>query len=117
MQINFHKESKLPITRKVYSLTPLERQVVEDFIKENLEKGWIKRSRSQIAAPVFFVGKKDAGARMVIDYREINKICEPDPFLIPIMYTLLDYLKNAKKFTTLDMRAGYNNIRIKPGDE
>ena len=54
---------------------------------------------------------------MVIDYREINKICEPDPFPIPIMYTLPDYLKNAKRFTTLDMRAGYNNIRIKPGDE
>ena len=37
-----------------------------------LEKGWIRRSRSNFAAPVFFVGKKDAGARMVIDYREIK---------------------------------------------
>ena len=67
--------------------------------------------------PVFFVGKKDGGARMVIDYRPINQICEVDQFPIPIMHILPDNLKEAKWFTTLDLRSGYNNIRIHPGDE
>ena len=70
-----------------------------------------------MASPVFFVGKKDAGARMVIDYRKVNEICEPDPFPIPIMHTLPDELKKARYFTTLDLRAGYNNLRIREGDE
>ena len=53
--------------------------------------------------PVFFVGKKDAGARMVIDYRPVNSVCKPDPYPIPIMHTLPDELGRAKWFTTLDL--------------
>ena len=54
---------------------------------------------------------------MVVDYRGVNKVCEPDPFPIPLMHTLPDELKRAKYFATLDMRAGYNNLRIRPEDE
>lgn len=68
MSIDFHKDSILPRKRAIYALTPLEKEAVDKFIEDNLKKRWIRRSRSQIAAPVFFVGKKDAGARMVIDY-------------------------------------------------
>jgi hypothetical protein len=117
MAIEFEEGKLLPIKQPIYPLTPLEHEAVEEFIKENLAKGWITMEPSTIASPVFFVGKKDAGARMVIDYRSVNKICKPDPFPIPLMHTLPDELKRAKYFTTLDLRAGYNNIRIRPRDE
>ena len=117
MKIDFVENAELPTLRAVYALLPAERQAVDEFIKENLAKGWITRDNSRIASPVFFVGKKDAGARMVIDYRPINKITKPDPFPIPIMHTLPDGLATAKIFTTLDLRSGYNNLRIRPGDE
>ena len=120
MTIDFEEGKPLPGRQPIYPLSPQEQQAVEEFLEENLEKGWIRRARKGedvIASPVFFVGKKDGGARMVIDYRGVNKLCKPDPFPIPIMHTLPDELKRAKYFTTLDMRAGYNNLRIRPGDE
>ena len=36
---------------------------------------------------------------------------------LPLMSELLDRLKGAKYYTKLDIRWGYNNIRIKEGDE
>ena len=125
MKIEFIEGSVLPKPGPVYSLSPQERQAVEEFIDENLEKGWIRavgndlppEQKSSVASPVFFVGKKDAGARLVIDYREINKICRPDPYPIPLLHALPDNLATATWFTTLDLRSGYNNIRIHPGHE
>ena len=119
MTIEFRDDVTPPGYRPVYALSPQEKEAVEEFIKENLEKGWIRREDKGeyvIASPIFFTGGKSK-ARLVIDYREVNKLCKADPFPIPLMHTLPDELKNAKYFTTLDLRSGYNNIRIRPEDE
>jgi len=44
---------------KVYLLLREEREEVRKFIKEQLQKGYIRLSKSPQTAPVFFVGKKD----------------------------------------------------------
>jgi hypothetical protein len=36
---------------------------------------------------------------------------------LPLIAELIDTLQNAKYFTKLDVRWGYNNVRIKEGDE
>ena len=36
---------------------------------------------------------------------------------LPLIQELLDKLKGARYFTKLDVRWGYNNVRIKEGDE
>ena len=47
---------------------------------------------------------------MVIDYRQLNNITQPDQYPIPGMKTLPDELGQAKWFTTLNLQQGYNNI-------
>ena len=54
---------------------------------------------------------------MVTDYRDINDRTVPDQYPIPIMSVLPERLHGTKYFFTLDMRSGYNNLRIKEGDE
>ena len=44
---------------KNYNLTPAEQLELDKFLKENLEKGYIRPSQSPMASPFFFVGKKD----------------------------------------------------------
>ena len=53
------KESFVPKSFKTYNLTPQEQIELDKFLKENLEKGYIRPSQSPMASPFFFVDKKD----------------------------------------------------------
>jgi hypothetical protein len=53
----------------------------------------------------------------VIDYRKVNTITVADNGTIPLLQEEIDKVKDARLFTKLDIRTGYNNIRIKEGDE
>ena len=44
---------------KNYNLTPAEQDKLNKFLKENLEKGYIRKYKSPMASPFFFVKKKD----------------------------------------------------------
>ena len=49
-----------------------EREKVQDFVKDQLRKGYIRPTKSPQMSPVFFVGKKDGKKKMVMDYRNLN---------------------------------------------
>jgi len=57
----------------VYPLSRNEREEVQQFIQDHLRKGYIRPSKSPQTSPVFFVGKKDGGKHMVMDYCKLNK--------------------------------------------
>ena len=70
-----------------------------------------------MASPFFFVKKKDGTLRPVQDYRKLNKMTVKNLYPLPLIQELIDKLKNAQVFSKMDIRWGYNNIRIKEGDE
>ena len=70
-----------------------------------------------MAAPVFFVKKKDGGLRLVQDYRALNAMTVKNKYPLPLIPELIAKLRGAKYFTKLDVRWGFNNVRIKEGDE
>jgi len=48
-----------PKSWKVYPLSPVEQKELDFFLEENLHTRQIRSSKSPIAAPVFFIKKKD----------------------------------------------------------
>jgi len=58
---------------RVYPLSRNEKEKVQKFVDEHLKKGYIRPSKSPQMLLVFFVGKKDKGKHMVMDYRRLNK--------------------------------------------
>jgi len=50
----------------IYPLTDTESKAIKEYIKENLSKGFIRKSKSPVCAPVFFVFKKNGELRMLI---------------------------------------------------
>lgn len=95
----------------------MERQELDKFLEEQIALGRIQPSESPTAAPVFFGNKKDGKLRFVQDYRKLNKVTIKNRYPIPLTSELLDGLKGARYFTKLDLRNGYNNVRIRKGDE
>ena len=61
--------------------------------------------------------KKDGKQRMVQDYRHINQWMIKNEYPLPLIADILDRVGKRKVFTKLDLRWGYNNVRIKEGDK
>ncbi|GLB39299.1 putative retrotransposable element tf2 155 kda protein type 1-like [Lyophyllum shimeji] len=106
-----------PSSCKVYPLAPNEQAELDAFLEENLKSGRIHPSKSPMASPVFFIKKKDGSLRLVQDYRALNAITVKNRYPLPLISELINNLRGARYFTKLDVRRGYNNVRIKEGDE
>ena len=111
------KEGFMPQKGKVYPLSREEREEVREFVKEQLRKGYIQPSKSPQTVPVFFVGKKDGKKRMVQDYRYLNEWTIKNNYPLPLISDVLENIGTKKVFTKMDLWWGYNNVRIKEGDE
>ena len=66
------REGFVPKKGKIYLLSRVEREEVQEFVKDQLRKGYIRPSKSLQTSPVFFVPKKDGKKRMVQDYQYLN---------------------------------------------
>jgi hypothetical protein len=102
---------------KVYPLSLLEQEQLDKFLEENFTSGCICPSKLLMAAPFFFVKKKDGSLRPVQDYRALNLMTVKNKYPLPLISDLINQLRGAKYFTKLDVRWGYHNVRIKEGDE
>ncbi|KAL0154822.1 hypothetical protein M9458_049085 [Cirrhinus mrigala] len=107
----------MPPKSKVYPLSRMEDQAMEDYIEEALESGFIRVSTPPAAAGFFFVSKKDGGLRPCIDYRGLNNVTVKFRYPLPLVPPALEQLREATIYTKLDLRSAYNLIRIKEGDE
>ena len=91
---------------------------IQKFLDAMLNSEQIRPSKSPASAPILFV-PKDHGhvLRLCVDYRGLNKVIILNHYPLPLMNELRDRVKGAKLFMKLDLKAGYNLIRIKKGDE
>jgi len=111
------KEGFMPRKGKIYPLSREEREEVREFVKEQLKKGYIWPSKLPQTALVFFVGKKNRKKRMVQDYRYLNEWTVKNNYLLPLILDVLENIGTKKVFMKIDLRWGYNNVRIKEEDE
>ena len=111
------KDNFTPKSFKAYNLTPQEQIELDKFLKENLNKGYIRPSQSPMGSPFFFVDKKDGKLIPCQDYQYLNEHMIKNAYPLPLISKLLDKLKGAQRFAKLDVRWGYNNVRIRDGDQ
>ena len=57
---------------RIYLLSKNEREEVQNFVKDQLRKGYIRPLKSPQISPVFFISKKDRRKRIVMDYCNLN---------------------------------------------
>ncbi|KAJ1601244.1 hypothetical protein NDA14_000540 [Ustilago hordei] len=110
-------EGRKPPQGPLYLKGPKEMSELRRYLDENLEKGFIRPSKSPARSPVLFVPKKDGGLRLCVDYRGLNEITVKNRAPLPLIEEQLFLLRKARIYTKLDLRAAYNLIRIAKGDE
>ena len=75
---------------KVYPLSLTEDIVLQKFIAENLEKGYICQSKSPYAFPFFFIKKKNGNLQPVQDYQQLNAFTVWNTTPLPLIQELMD---------------------------
>ena len=98
-------------------MTLKEEETLSQQLNEQLKAGLIVESNSRYVALCFFIPKKDRTLQLVQDYRQLNQYTIKDKTPLPLINEVIDKLKDTKYFNKLDLIWGYNNIRIKEGDE
>ena len=111
------KEDFLPKKGRLILLSVDEQKEVESFLDDQLAKGYIQPSISQQRSLVFFIPKKDGKKCMIQDYRYVNDWTIKNNYLLPLISQLVDKLKGCKLFMKMDLQWGYNNVRIREGNE
>jgi hypothetical protein len=90
--IEFNNGAVLPKLAKLYPMSPLEKNSLDIWIEEELAKGYIRKSKSLVATPVFFVKKKEGTLCLMQDYRKLNAITKRNRYPIPRVIDLIESL-------------------------
>jgi len=98
------KETFKPRKERIYPLPKNEREKVQNFVEDQLRKGYIRPSKSLQTLSVFFVDKKDKSKRMVIDYCNLNNQTVKNNYLLLLITDLIDNMGSKKIFTKMDLR-------------
>ena len=103
-----------PIQLRSYRRPQTEYDKIREIVKDLLAKKLIRESKSPWKFPTVMVKKKDNSDRMCIDYRKLNEITIDDKMPLPRIHEILDRLRGAKFFTTLDIAWGYWQVEMDP---
>jgi len=92
-----------PKSSKVYPLSPVEQKELDSFLEENLYTRQIRPSKFPMAAPVFFIKKKNGSLRLVQDYRALNSMTVKNKYPLLLISELVSQLHGGRYFTKLDV--------------
>ncbi|GJV83496.1 reverse transcriptase [Tanacetum coccineum] len=85
-----------PINIIPYRHPPNQKDAVELMVKELIDFGVTRKSKSSFSSPIVMVKKNDGNWRMCVSYMKLNKYIVKDNFHIPVTEELLDKLNGAK---------------------
>jgi len=105
-----------PIRQHPYRTPIKQQEVIKEEIDKMLEKGVISPSTSPWSSPVVLVPKKSGGYRFCIYFRKINAVTRKYSFPLPHIGDIIDAVRGATVFSSLDQAWGYWQIPIAEKD-
>ena len=94
---------KSPPLKLIYPLFQTELEIVQEYIQQVLDKGWIQPSTSPTGASILFVLKKDGRLCLYINYHRLNAVTLKNHYPIPLVNEIMNYLSGVIIFTQLDL--------------
>ena len=97
-------------------LSPLMLMELRRQLQQLLDAGYIRPSSSEWAAPVVFAAKADGSWRMCCDMRQLNQRSVRTAYPLPLVGEIMEQLKGATCFSTLDLKQGFHQVPMDPVD-
>ena len=116
-EINLIDEVPKELNAKAYTMTLKEEEALNQWLDEQFKTELIVESKSRYVVPCFYIPKKNGSLQLVQDYRKLNQVMIKNKMPLPLIGEVIDKLKEARYFNKLDLIWGYNNVRIKEGNE
>ncbi len=101
----------------IYSLLTEKFNALWQYLKENMQKEFIKKLQSSAKYSILFVLKLNESLRLCIDYRALNNITIKNSYSLSLIFELQDRLQKAQWFMKFDILEAFNRIQIKEEDE
>ncbi|CEF61546.2 Reverse transcriptase domain and Integrase,catalytic core domain and Ribonuclease H-like domain and AT hook-like family and Aspartic peptidase domain-containing protein [Strongyloides ratti] len=99
-----------PIRAPRYTLEK-ENEVARQ-VEDMLNNDMIEPSRTPYLSRINLVKKKNNAWRFVVDFRNINKLIQPQSHHIPRIDTILDKASGKAFYTSLDLKNGFHQLTL-----
>ncbi len=113
-------EHEIPMTGRPVRIPPYRvavgrSKIVEDEILKMEKEGTITKSTGPLCSPIVLVRKKDGTICFCVDYCKLNDVTHKDAYPLLRIDDILEALRGAKYFCSIDLASGY--WRIKGADK
>jgi len=101
----------------IYSLSTEKLDALWQYLKENMQKEFIRKLQSSTEYSILFVSKLNESLKLYVDYRALNNITIKNSYSLSLISELQDRLQKAQWFTKFNIFKAFNWIQIKEEDE
>ena len=101
----------------LYPMSQFKLQKMKEYLKKNLQKGFITLSNASYASLILFAQKSNGDLRFCVDYQKLNSLTKKDQYPLPLIDETLAQMTGCKFITKFDIIAAFNKLRMDPGSE
>ena len=102
------------ICHKSSRMTPMKLAYLKKEIVAMLQADIIEPSTSPYSNRIMLVEKPNGEFRVVVDFRDLNKISRTTKYNLPRIQELIERLTSMKIFSVIDMKSAYHSIPLTP---
>ena len=111
------KSSKKSLYNSIYSLSKNEFKILRVYLNKHFKNEFIKLFIFSTDASILFVKKKNEILKLCVNYRNLNLLTIKNRYSLSLIDESLNRSNKARVYTSLDMIAIYNRLRIKKENE
>ena len=105
-----------PRRAQPYRASHASRDIFAKEVQRQRDFGVIEPSSADWAFPVVLAPKPDGTVRFCVDFRRLKGVTVRDVYPLPRMDDCIDFIGDAKVFSTLDCNSGYWQIPVADED-
>ena len=111
-------DSDEPLSKsQLYPMSQFKLQKMKEYLKKNLQKGFITLSNASYASLILFAQKSNGDLRFCVDYQKLNSLTKKDQYSLPLINETLTQMIECKFITKFNIIAAFNKLCMNSGSK